>query len=139
MIYITEVDTTITKIPFNKEEYIVKKVNNFNPSDKWHGTPESYLSNYWGTLKVKNGYYYFTHSWITEDIEESYFYDEFIGTKEELSTFIKELYEALCIKYNNYLIKKKENNYKSIIGKIKKLSPEEIKNLKEFISNYKFK
>jgi len=135
MLYTFKCTHEINKISLNKEEYIKSKVENFNPKDRFHGTPKSYLENSWGALIIKNDYYYFNNTPLDRNVENGFFYDDFIGTKEELSNFIKELYEALCIKYNNYLKKKKENNYKSIIGKIKKLSPEEIVNLKEFVAS----
>lgn len=122
-------------VEFDIEEYIKHEVERFNPKGKWFSTPKSFLENYWGTLEIKNDYYYFHHSWESKEQFGGYFYEKFHGPQQELSNFIKQLYQALDIKYQEYLKQKEENNYKSIVGKIKKLSPKRIEELKEFILN----
>ena len=139
MIKIPKSTSNIEYIDLNIDEYIKSKVENFNPKRKWNSTPKSYLENYWGTLEIENEYYYFHSSWEETKTPGGFFYQEFYGTEQELSDFIEKLYKALDVKYQEYLKRKEENNYKSIIGKIKNLSENRIKELKEFMSNYKFK
>ena len=139
MIKISKLTSNIEYVDLNIDEYIKSEVKYFNPKDKWHNTPKSYLENYWGTLEIEDKYYYFHSNWKETKTPEGSFYQEFYGTKQELSDFIEKLYKALDAKYQEYLKQKEENNYKSIIGKIKNLSENRIKELKEFMSNYKFK
>ena len=75
------------------------------------------------------------HSWESKEQFGGYFYEKFHGPQQELSDFIKQLYQALDVKYQEYLKQKEEKNYKSVVGKIKKLSPKRIEELKEFILN----
>lgn len=139
MIKTSELTSNIEYVDLNIDEYIKSEVENFNPKDKWHGTPKSYLENSWGTLEIENEHYYFHNSWEDSKIPGGFFYEEFYGSKQELSDFIERLYKALDIKYQKYLKQKEENNYKSIIEKIKNLPENRVKELKEFMSNYKFK
>ena len=136
MIKVSKVTSNIEYIDLNINEYIKSKVKAFDPKDKWHNTPKAYLENYWGTLEIENGYYYFHSSWENIKTPEGFFYQTFYGTKQELSDFIEKLYKALDTKYQEYLKQKEENNYKSIIGKIKNLPENRIKELKQFLSNY---
>ena len=136
MIKVFKVTSNTEYIDLNIDEYIKSKVKNFDPKDKWHNTPKAYLENYWGTLEIENGYYYFHSSWGDIKTPNGLFYQHFYGTEQELSDFIEKFYKALDFKYQKYLKQKEKNNYKSIIGKIKNLPENRIKELKQFLSNY---
>ena len=136
MIKVSKITSNTKYIDLNIDEYIQSEVKKFNPKDEWHNTPKRYLENYWGPLEIENGYYYFHSSWGDIKTPGGLFYQHFYGTEQELSDFIEKLYKALDFKYQKYLKQKEENNYKSIIRKIKNLPESRIKELKQFISNY---
>lgn len=139
MIKIPKITFNVKYINLDVNKYIKSEVKSFNPKDKWHNTPKSYLEYYWGTLEIEDGYYYFHSSWKETKTPGGVFYQKFYGTEQELSDFIEKLYKALDAKYQKYLKQKEENNYKNIIKRIENLSPNRIKELKKFIVNYKFK